>query len=74
MKIIKKIEKHAHDIIGLKVNGNFYYMDNVMTHETGEFITLYAYQLDENNCYIVYRFDEEELERSEVELYRLQKI
>lgn len=74
MDIISKIEKHAGELIGIRVNGVYYNVNCISTNHANEFVTLYAYQLDDDNCYIEYEFSYDDIVNSDVKIYRLEEI
>ncbi len=74
MDIVEKIEKHAGELIGIRVNGVYYNVNCISKDRAGKFTTLYAYQLDDDNCYVEYEFDRTDIENSKVQLYKLQEV
>ena len=74
IETIVKIEENKNDIVGISVNGTYYHVDYVDVDECGEFHSLSAYQIDENDLYIGYDFYEEDLINETVILYKLQVI
>ena len=74
MRTIEKLEKHAGEIVGIKVNGVYYNVNCISKDRDGAFVTLYAYQLDDDNCYIEYEFSYDDLVNADVWLYKLQEV
>ena len=74
LETLTKIVENKNDIVGIRVNGTYYHVDYVDVDETGDFYSLSAYQIDENDLYIGYDFYSEDLINETVQLYRLQVI
>ena len=74
IETIVKIEENKNDIVGIRVNGTYYHVDYVDVDECGEFYSLSAYQIDENDLYIGYDFYREDLINETVQLFKLQLI
>lgn len=71
---IVKIEENARETVGIRVNGTYYHVDCVDLDDTGDLYQVFAYQLDENNCYIGYVFETQDLINATVQVYKLERI
>lgn len=82
LDILNKIIKHNTEITGIRVDGVLYNVDYVNTElqdiediENFDDTLVYAYQLDEDNMYLEYFFDVEDIKKAKtVVLYKLQEI
>ena len=74
LETIVKIEENKNDIVSIRVNGTYYHVDYIDVDITGNFYSLTAYQIDENDFYVGYDFYREDLINETVILYKLQVI
>lgn len=74
IETISKIEENKYDLIGIRIDGEFYHVDHVEMTDEGEFEFLLAYQLSDEEIYEPYTFYTEDLKDKTVILYKLQTI
>ena len=74
LNTIRLIEENAREIVGIRIDGDFYNVDFVSTDDCGELETIYAYQLDGNNLYYSFEFTLDDLKGKTIQVYKLQLI
>ena len=74
LETVRLIEENARDIVGIRIDGEFYNVDFVDVDDCGELYMIYAYQLDGNNLYYSYEFNADDLKDKTVLVYKLQLI
>lgn len=73
-EIIHKIERNADSIVRIRIDNEYYHVEGFDFDRLGNLITLYAFQLDENDMYEGYEFSANELTLHNIELFKLAEI